>query len=306
MPWPPSRSHPASISPLPPMSRPWSIRSRWPSMKRAAPTSSRWWVIPSAARTRSVRFASHRRGPRWGLREERRLQKNKLKWPSAIVCYKGGVFVGASPDLYYFKDTNGDGVCDEEKTVFTGFGEGNMRLNMQALFNSLRWGPDNRIWGQTAGNGGTVTKPGDPNFAPVAVRGADFSFDPETLDFRQENGTAQYGMTFDSLGRRFVCANSRHLIWVAYERHQVKSNPWFSLPAAARRHSRGWSGSDGVSHQSGRALAHRADALARGRGREGHRGGRRPRLGFPRRLHRRASLLGRRLSPGVPRQFLHR
>jgi putative membrane-bound dehydrogenase-like protein len=166
-----------------------------------------------------------------GVFEKSVVFKNKLKWPSAIVCYKGGVFVGASPDLYYFKDNDGDGVCDEEKTVFTGFGEGNMRLNMQALFNSLRWGPDNRIWGQTAGNGGTVTKPGDPNFAPVAVRGADFSFDPETLDFRQENGTAQYGMTFDSLGRRYVCANSRHLIWVAYERHQVKPNPWFSLPA---------------------------------------------------------------------------
>lgn len=166
-----------------------------------------------------------------GVFEKSVVFKNKLKWPTAILCYKGGVFVGATPDLYYFKDTDGDGVCDEEHTVFTGFGEGNPRLNMQALFNSLRWGPDNRIWGQTAGNGGTVTKPGDPNFTPVSVRGADFSFDPETLDFRQENGTAQYGMAFDSLGRRFVCANSRHLIWVAYERQQVKPNPWFSLPA---------------------------------------------------------------------------
>src|SRR5690606_4371972 len=47
--------------------------------------------------------------------------KDKLKWPSAILCYKGGVFVGATPDLYYFKDTDGDGVCHEERTVFTGF-----------------------------------------------------------------------------------------------------------------------------------------------------------------------------------------
>ena len=166
-----------------------------------------------------------------GVFEKNVIFKDKLKWPTAILCYKGGVFVGATPDLFYFKDTDGDGVCDEEKTVFTGFGEGNLRLNMQALFNSLRWGPDNRIWGQTAGNGGTVTKPGDPGFEPVAVRGVDFSFDPEKLDFRQENGTAQYGMSFDSLGRRFVCSNSRHLIWVAYERHQAKTNPWFSLPS---------------------------------------------------------------------------
>ncbi len=91
--------------------------------------------------------------------------KNKLKWPSAILCYKGGVFVGASPDLYYFKDTDGDGVCDEERTVFTGFGSEMERLNMQALFNSLRWGPDNRIWGATAGNGGIITRPDKPTEA---------------------------------------------------------------------------------------------------------------------------------------------
>ena len=157
--------------------------------------------------------------------------KNKLKWPSAILCYQGGVFVGASPDLYYFKDTDGDGVCDEERTVFTGFGSEMERLNMQALFNSLRWGPDNRIWGATAGNGGIITRPDKPTIAPLNVRGSDFSFDPELLDLRTESGTAQYGMSYDSLGRRYVCANSRHLVWVAYERHQVKANPWFSLPA---------------------------------------------------------------------------
>lgn len=157
--------------------------------------------------------------------------KKKLKWPSAILCYKGGVFVGASPDIYYFKDNDGDDVCDEERTVFTGFGGGEMRLNMQALFNSLRWGPDNRIWGATAGNGGNVSRPDKPTDAPVNLRGSDFSFDPEVLDLRTESGTAQYGLSYDSLGRRYVCANSRHLIWVAYERQQVKPNPWFSLPA---------------------------------------------------------------------------
>ncbi len=167
-----------------------------------------------------------------GVFERSIVFKDGLKWPSAILCYKGGVFVGATPDLCYFKDTDGDGVCDEQRTVFTGFGGGNdLRLNMQALFNSLRWGPDNRVWGATAGNGGLVTRPDAPADKPVSLRGADFSFDPEKLDLRPENGTAQYGMSFDSLGRRFVCSNSRHLIWVAYERHQAKANPWYSLPA---------------------------------------------------------------------------
>lgn len=166
-----------------------------------------------------------------GIFDESVIFKDGLKWPSAITCYDGGVFVGASPDLYYFRDNDGDGLVDEEKTLFTGFGEGPPRLNMQALFNSFRWGPDNRIWGATAGNGGVITKVGDPDFEPLKIRGADFSFDPETLDLRQENGTAQYGLSFDSKGRRFVCSNSHHIQWVAYEREQVKPNPWYSLPA---------------------------------------------------------------------------
>lgn len=155
-----------------------------------------------------------------------------LKWPTAILCYRGGVFVGATPDIHYLRDTDGDGVADETKHLFTGFGGGKLELNMQALFNSFRWGPDNRVWGATAPNGGTITKIGDSDFGPVQLRGADFSFDPELLDLRPENGTAQYGMSFDSKGRRFVCSNSRHLIWVAYERDQVKPNPWYRLPPA--------------------------------------------------------------------------
>lgn len=154
-----------------------------------------------------------------------------LKWPTGLICYKGGIFVGASPDITYHKDTDGDGVADEQKALFTGFGKGKeMRLNMQALFNGFRWGPDNRIWGATAGNGGSITKPGDPGFKELPLRGADFSFDPELLDIRAENGTAQYGISFDSKGRRFLCSNSNHAIWVAYERNHYRPNPWFAMP----------------------------------------------------------------------------
>ncbi len=165
-----------------------------------------------------------------GFFETSTVFKDGLKWPTGIVCYKGGVFVGATPDIHFFRDTDGDGVSDEERLVFTGFGPDGGRLNMQALFNSFRWGPDNRVWGATAASGGLVVNPSNPSSGAISVRGADFSFDPETLDFRPENGTAQYGMTFDSIGRRFVCSNSRHLIWVAYERNQLLESPFFEMP----------------------------------------------------------------------------
>src|SRR5437764_9930701 len=46
-----------------------------------------------------------------------------LPWPTALFWYNGGLFVGATPDIWYFKDTNGDGVADEKELVFTGFAQ---------------------------------------------------------------------------------------------------------------------------------------------------------------------------------------
>ena len=32
-----------------------------------------------------------------------------LSWPTGVACWKGGVFVAATPDIWYLKDSDGDG-----------------------------------------------------------------------------------------------------------------------------------------------------------------------------------------------------
>src|SRR5438874_202008 len=81
---------------------------------------------------------------------------DKLPWPTAIICWNGGVFVGSSPDIYFLKDKDGDGVADERKVVLSGFGNGVAKLNVQQLLNSFNWGLDNRIHGASGGNGGSI------------------------------------------------------------------------------------------------------------------------------------------------------
>ena len=49
----------------------------------------------------------------------------------------------SAPDILYAKDTNGDGVADVKKVMFTGFGT----ENVQGLLNGLLWGPDGWIYG---------------------------------------------------------------------------------------------------------------------------------------------------------------
>ncbi len=153
-----------------------------------------------------------------------------LPWPTGVCCYAGGIFVAATPDIIYFKDTDGDGRADVRQVVFTGFGAGREdKLNVQALVNSLRWGMDNRIHGQTAGNGAVLKRPGAPDATALMLRGRDFSFDPRRLDLRAENGGGQYGMSFDNRGRKFVCSNSHHIQTFRYESRYAERNPFYDL-----------------------------------------------------------------------------
>lgn len=154
-----------------------------------------------------------------------------LKWATAVACWKGGVFVAASPDIFYFRDDDGDGVADTKQVIYTGFGKDDPAgLNVQALLNSFQWGMDNRLYGSTAPNGGEVSRADAPSGKPVPLRGADFSFDPASLDLRAESGTAQYGLSFDTHGRRYLSSNSNHLIAVMYDTWRAGSG-LLPLPA---------------------------------------------------------------------------
>ena len=153
---------------------------------------------------------------------------DKLSWPTAVTCYDGGIFVGAAPDILYFKDTDGDGKADVRKVVFTGFG----RHNVQGLLNSFHWTLDNRIHGATSTCGGRVRRPEQPESEAVNLNGRDFSFDPRTLDLRPESGGAQHGLTFDDWGRKFVCSNSDHIQMVMYEDRYLARNPHLAAPGA--------------------------------------------------------------------------
>ncbi|HKI72211.1 MAG TPA: PVC-type heme-binding CxxCH protein, partial [Verrucomicrobiae bacterium] len=181
---------------------------------------------------------------------------DNLPWPTAVICWSGGIFVGATPDILYCKDTNGDGVADVREVVFTGIASNYApydvnKLNVQALFNGFTWGLANRIHAANGGDGGKVylvdneftrawqgraginPKSEIRNPKSLDLRGHDFSFDPRTLTMRLESGGGQYGLSFDDHGRKFVCSNSAHIREVMYEDRYAARNPFFTMPPAA-------------------------------------------------------------------------
>jgi len=151
-----------------------------------------------------------------------------LSWPTAIFYCNGGVLVGAPPELWFFKDTDGDNKADIKQKLYTGFG----RQNVQGLMNSFVWGIDNRIYCSSSSNGGLVKRLDQSDDAGVVLNGRDFSLDPNTFDLRAENGGGQHGMSFDDYGRRFTCNNSDHLQTFVYPDRYPTRDEWDSLPTS--------------------------------------------------------------------------
>ena len=162
---------------------------------------------------------------------------DQLSWPTSVACWKGGVFVAAAPDIWYFKDTDGNGRADIRRKVFTGFG----RYNVQAIMNNLRWGLDNKIYGAAAGNGGKVagtlrvpsknngTQSGPATLVDLSRR--DFCFDPATEKLEAISGGERFGNTFDDWGNRFVCNIRNPVQHVVLEQRYLARNPHFVAPS---------------------------------------------------------------------------
>ena len=161
-----------------------------------------------------------------GIYDEAHIFADKLLWAAGVVPWRGGVFVAAPPDIWYFKDTDGDHKADVKRRVFTGFGS----ENQQAMVNNLQLGMDHWIYGSTAGNGGSI-RPGDqPNATPISINGRDFRFDPVTEKFETITGTVQFGHTCDDWGNRFVCSESQPILQIVLPDHYLARNPFLPSP----------------------------------------------------------------------------
>ena len=154
-----------------------------------------------------------------------------LRWPTAVACHGGGVFILAPPDILYARDDDGDGKADRKEVHYSGFG----RRNVQALANGLRWGPDLKLYGNTSSNGAMVKSLLYGALPAVSLSGRDFRFRPGSPIEAIPSGGGQYGVCFDDLGNRFTCSNSSHCKHVVIEESYFSLNP--HLPATSTHRS---------------------------------------------------------------------
>jgi len=171
-----------------------------------------------------------------GVYDKSTIFADDLKYPTAVACWDGGLFVGDAPELLYLKDTDGDGRADLRHVLFSGFGSDHAG---EAHLNSFRWGFDNRIHFSTSLSGGEVRVISDDASSTtaektVSVRNRGVIFDPRNpTSFELTTGGGQHGMSLDNQGRRFVCSNSVPAQLLMYDDRYVARNPFVQAPQAA-------------------------------------------------------------------------
>ena len=163
-----------------------------------------------------------------GVFDESHVFADKLSWPTGIAVWKGGVFVAATPDIWYFRDSDGDHRADERRRVFTGF----RKFNVQAVMNNLQWGLDHKVYGAGSSNGGRVRPAGSSDADAVDLLRRDFRFDPSTGALEVISGGARFGNTFDDWGNRFLCDIRNPAQHVVLSARYLARNSFLPAPRA--------------------------------------------------------------------------
>jgi putative membrane-bound dehydrogenase-like protein len=161
-----------------------------------------------------------------GVMDKRTVLADDLGYPTGLICWNGGVYVGAAPDLLYIKDTAGTGKADVRRVVLTGFGKDKAG---EGQLNSFRWTLDNRILISTGLDGGDIK---GPDGVIHSLRQMNVLLNPKDNSFEITSGGGQHGMSLDDFGRVFVSGNSDPIHTIAYDARYLKGNDHVQAPPA--------------------------------------------------------------------------
>lgn len=156
-----------------------------------------------------------------GVFDKSRIFARDFSWPTGIAVYRGGIFVAATPDIWYLKDEDADGQADTRTRIFSGF----RKLNVQAVANNLIWGLDHKVYGAGGTNGGRIINGINEAVPAVTISRNDFCFDPVNPTFELLSGGARFGNTFDDWGNRFICNIRNPIQHIVLPHQAVVRNP---------------------------------------------------------------------------------
>jgi len=162
-----------------------------------------------------------------GRFEKRTTFADGFTFPNGILPWDRGAFLTCAPDIWFLKDTTGDGRADVRQIVLTGFGTKSSSEQLRVASPTL--GPDGWVYITSGLTDAKVTSPLHPNRPAVTAKRQDGRFHPETFVYEPLAGVGQFGQCFDALGHRFVSSNRNPLMHVVLSPGILKRNLHFAF-----------------------------------------------------------------------------
>jgi putative heme-binding domain-containing protein len=141
-----------------------------------------------------------------GVADKSTVFADGLYLPTGIELANGGCYVAQSPDVFFFKDTNGDDVADVKELVLTGFGIEDSHHSISAW----RRGPGGWIYFQEGIFLHAQVE--TPHGVVRNYNGGVYQFNPRTQELRMfctGTGGNPWGHVFDRWGQGFMVNNPR-------------------------------------------------------------------------------------------------
>jgi len=134
-----------------------------------------------------------------GVADKHTVFADGLLMPTAVLPTDDGVYVGASTELLFFRDTDGDGKADEKKIVLSGFGT----EDTHHVVHTLKRGPAGNIYFNQSIY--THSHLETPFGVRRLLAGGTWKMNPETihLDVFCRGLINPWGLVFDQFGQAF-------------------------------------------------------------------------------------------------------
>lgn len=141
-----------------------------------------------------------------------------IGFPTGVQPWGDGVLISAAPEILWAADTDGDGVADEKRVVYSGF----PLANPQHRINGFTYGLDHSLHLASGDNLGDITS--SATGQTLNARGHDLKIFPDSGRMQTTSGRTQFVRSRDSFGHWFGNSNSRPMFQFPIEDHYLKRN----------------------------------------------------------------------------------
>jgi putative membrane-bound dehydrogenase-like protein len=141
-----------------------------------------------------------------------------LAWPNGVYPWRDGAVVSCAPDIFFAKDTDGDGMADEKKVLATGFPE----ANPQHRVNGFSYSLNHELHFSSGDSVDTIAIPGEKKQLKVAGRDLILNVDRGSMELT--TGTSQYGRARDNWENWFGNSNSFPMFHFVIEESYLRSS----------------------------------------------------------------------------------